>query len=259
MSCLSGQAGTVYVYEDDGAESHCVYNLVRSLTFSTNYKVEKINSDKVKEGIWINDAKAFFMPGGADLPYCEKLNGEGNKKIKEFVEKGGVYVGFCAGAYYGSNFCDFHRGDTRGYEVLGNRELSFFDGAAEGPTLADYVYGSREGARTAEIEIEDRDSPCKVYFNGGCHFSFTPSPSIRVLGYYINKERRINDYNRAKKLPAIIECIVGSGKAILCGVHPEFTKEDLEIETNNPCDPYILSCLEDRSHAVLFKKIVSLI
>ena len=39
----------------------------------------------------------IVFPGGADSPYQEKLQGEGNRVIRQFVEEGGWYLGFCAG------------------------------------------------------------------------------------------------------------------------------------------------------------------
>ena len=50
------------------------------------------------------------MPGGADRPYCAALNGEGNRRIRAFVEAGGAYLGLCAGAYYASQRVEFELG-----------------------------------------------------------------------------------------------------------------------------------------------------
>ena len=217
----------------------------------------------VIEGKWKENAIAFIMPGGADLPYCKKLNGLGNNHIREYVEEGGIYIGFCAGAYYGAGYCDFHRGDQkRGYEVLGPRELRFFKGAAVGPTLAHYIYASHLGSRIAEIEwIEGslKGASYNVYFNGGCHFPEADhDKNITVLARYKNKG--------ATGLPAIIECGVGRGKALLSGVHPEYSMEDLEgaVEDKTSSDyqhlkKSIFPKLRDRSHRRLFEKIMDYI
>ncbi|MDP2193038.1 MAG: BPL-N domain-containing protein, partial [Alphaproteobacteria bacterium] len=152
-----------------------------------------------------------------------KLNGRGNSVIKNYVQNGGCYIGFCAGAYYGASYCDFHRDDKRGYEVLGKRELSFFDGAAIGPTLSEYEYGSKKGARVSSIMWDD--VTYKAYFNGGCHFMVRNAKNVKVLATYLNKDLRIPEYDAS--MPAIIECAVGHGKAILCGVHPEINQDIL--------------------------------
>lgn len=82
------------------------------------------------------------MPGGADLPYCRHLDGEGNRLIRGapfaqparpplatvapyalgaiclpdflsaagYVEAGGSYIGLCAGAYYACSRVEFEPG-----------------------------------------------------------------------------------------------------------------------------------------------------
>ena len=79
------------------------------------------------------------MPGGADVPYCQALDGHGNKLIRgmqliqcqysrsrfekqltqgknwavvsaDFVEAGGAYLGLCAGAYYACARIEFELG-----------------------------------------------------------------------------------------------------------------------------------------------------
>ncbi|MEW5299670.1 MAG: hypothetical protein WDW36_002662 [Sanguina aurantia] len=70
------------------------------------------------------------MPGGADLPYCRLLNGQGNNMITEYVKGGGSYLGLCAGAYYGCSSVEFEPGSSM--EVSGDRELAFFPGVAVG-------------------------------------------------------------------------------------------------------------------------------
>ena len=75
-------------------------------------------AEDVIDGWWRDYADGFIMPGGADLPYCSKLNGPGNKQIQEFVRAGGSYVGFCAGAYYGSAYVEFDKVFVRLVELF---------------------------------------------------------------------------------------------------------------------------------------------
>lgn len=144
----------IYIYNDKGTSKAGIQDCKRALSERDQnvYVVKEINALQTISGEWRKDATAFIMPGGADLPYCKKLNGEGNAQIKGYVEAGGTYIGFCASAYYGSHYCEFHKGDTRGYEVLGERELSFFSGSAVGPVLAPYDYTSKSGSRIAQIK-----------------------------------------------------------------------------------------------------------
>lgn len=48
----------------------------------------------------------------------------------EFVTQGGSYLGLCAGAYYACARVEFEPGTP--LEVVGDRELAFFPGIAQG-------------------------------------------------------------------------------------------------------------------------------
>lgn len=250
----------IYIYNDTGASKAGIQNCRDALHALDPhlYFVKEINAEQTISGEWRQDAAAFLMPGGADLPYCKKLNGAGNAQIKEYVEAGGTYIGLCAGAYYGAHYCEFHKGDTRGYEVLGERELSFFPGSAVGPVLADYDYASESGSRIAKIKWLKSDEVYNVYFNGGCYFNATDQhPNVQILAHYNNK----GSEGRA----AIVECQIGKGKALLSGVPPEYSVESFDgMKGISPDDNVhlknnILPGLSDCSHTRLFATLIGLI
>lgn len=180
------------------------------------YKVETIDPEKVTRGDWQRKAKLFVMPGGADIPYGAALNGKGNANIKNFVNKGGAYLGICAGAYYGSESIEFAKGTC--LEVVGKRELAFFPGLSVGPFLAVYDYASFSGARAATLadamESHGAMKPV-VYYNGGGYFQNAEKhKNVRVLWRYDDPERPAE--------AAIIRIQQGHGVAVLSGVHFEF-------------------------------------
>lgn len=253
---------TIYIYNDEGVSKEGVENCKKAIHALAlqPYSAKEINALQTISGKWRKDAAAFIMPGGADLPYCKKLNGAGNTHIKAYVEAGGTYIGFCAGAYYGSHYCEFHKGDTRGYEVLGHRELSFFPGSAVGPVLALYDYKSKSGSRIAHIKWQKNDGVqneiYNVYFNGGCYFKDADQyPKVQVLATYANEG--------FKGLAAVVECQIGQGKALLCGVHPECGISKLEDDKNlsekdiNHLKEHIFPKLADDSHKTLFKLLIN--
>lgn len=221
--------GIIYLYDDRGVSKKSLDELKSSiLTYRPELKkrIKKIKAKGIIAGEWMQNAIAICFPGGGDVGYVKKLNGAGNANIRTFVEEqGGAYLGFCAGAYFGSNFCDFHRGDTRhGYETIAPRELAFYPGVALGPTLAPYEAKSESGARVANLNwlVEGQKRVCDSYFNGGCSFPDAYSaPHTKVLATYNN-----HDPPACFRQPAIVECQVGNGKAILSGPHPEFRGPD---------------------------------
>lgn len=202
----------------------CLYTLRRIL--SPNYAVIPVTGEMVIGEPWTASCALFVMPGGADLPYCRTLNGEGNRRIKQFVQRGGSYLGLCAGGYYGSARCEFEVGNKK-LEVVGDRELAFFPGIARGCAFAGFVYHSEEGARAAELQVSRSALPVgsvpdtfKCYYNGGGVFVDAPKyadQGVEVLASYTEKLHVDPGEGQA----AVVYCPVGDGAAILTGPHPE--------------------------------------
>ena len=69
-----------------------------------------LSAQQVIEGGWEEETDLFIMPGGRDRLYHAALLGAGNLKIRSFVERGGTYLGLCAGAYYGCRSIEFEKG-----------------------------------------------------------------------------------------------------------------------------------------------------
>lgn len=238
----------IYIYHDKGVSEECLQHTLHYFKkqAGSKYQIKTINAEEIKQNQWPKHTALLVIPGGADIPYMQKLNGLGNQNIKTYVENGGTYLGICAGAYYASNYVEFDKGGK--LEVLGNRELSFFPGKAIGPCLAEYVYKSNKGARAASIQLQHKVQvkDIHLFYNGGCYFEEADSyPNVSVLGWYQDKE--------AHKLPAIIKIQVGKGRAILSGVHFEYDpalldKQDPHLQAIIPLIQtvpdinFILSC-----------------
>jgi len=223
----------IYIYEGPGTSSvaiqHTEYTLKKML--HTRYTIQKITPEEVIHGAWSKNTALFIMPGGTDTLYGRFLNFKGNKKIQAYVQEGGAYLGFCAGAYYGSQHVTFS--PETPLEVRGDRELAFFPGIAEGPTLAPWDDTSNAGAKAAALQWKTPHGPFSMdqtvtaYFNGGCHFVQASNyPHVRVLATY------------QAALPskaAIVEMDIGKGCVILSGVHCEFTPELFDQD-----DPFLV-------------------
>ncbi len=216
---------SIYIYNDDGAGESCLEYIFDTLVnITTAYKINFINAKDILCKEWTKNAVLLVMPGGEDIPYTKKLNGEGNKIIKQYVENGGSYLGFCAGAYYGSNFVEFDKNGE--LEVLGERELAFFPDKSIGPILAKYDYKTNSGARAALLKLDmpnEHDfTNLRVYYNGGGYFYNADSyTNVKVLAYYhIEKD---DNY-----LPALVEINYNKGKVILSGVHFECSSKLLD-------------------------------
>jgi len=221
---------TVYVYADEGVSKTSLKHTLHSFrrVLGSCYQLKTIDANTVKTGTWREDAALFIMPGGADLPYVKKLHGQGNKHIREFVHAGGAYLGFCAGAYYASSEVEFDKGGP--LQVIGERELRFFQGKAIGPGLAPYDYQSEKGARAAKVSLSMlHPTEMTVYYNGGGYFEHAEKVSnTQVIGYYNNH------------LPAIVFVRSGEGRVLLTGVHFEYDASLLDAK-----DVYLSRLIEE--------------
>lgn len=209
---------------------------------------------------WTASCAALVFPGGADQGYCRILNGEGNRRIRRYVEGGGVYIGFCAGGYYGSNRCEFEVGDKL-LEVVGDRELAFFPGVVRGCAFKGFVYHSEKGARAAELKVDKSilssgsvPGIFKSYYNGGGTFvdalRYTDK-GVEVLANY-NEDLAV-DSGEGKA--AIVYCKVGKGAALLTGPHPEYATVNLDEKSDVPGFSEVIKALaNDEKHRMDFLK-----
>ena len=156
----SNRNNLIYVYTGKGAGARSALSVARSLSASLPLAdVQTLSTSGLLEGSWMSSsnsssaaaAVALVMPGGADLPYCADLDGRGNELIRSFVEeRGGSYLGFCAGAYYGCSRVEFEV-DSNKLRVEGDRELAFFPGVALGAVVPGFSYETEAGAAATRL------------------------------------------------------------------------------------------------------------
>ena len=121
----SPSAHQVFVYSGPGVSplslSHTLLTL--SLLLLPHYTVQPITPQTVATQPWEPSCVLLVIPGGRDLPYVEELTlkTKATRRIREFVQEGGSYLGICAGAYFGSSEVRFDTGGDM--EVVGKREL----------------------------------------------------------------------------------------------------------------------------------------
>ena len=195
---------------------------------SPNYAVTTITTDALLREPWQSSTALIVFPGGGDLGYCRLLNGEGNRRIREYVAGGGRYVGFCAGGYYGSRRCEFEVGDQK-MEVVGNRELAFFPGINRGCVFKAFEYNSESGTRAAKLKIRRASlalsgslpESFRCYVNGGGMFDCAEQLKDKGVEILAEYDEPIDVESTGSFKPAIVYCVVGEGAAVLTGPHPE--------------------------------------
>ncbi len=225
----------IIVYVDRGVDGVSLKHTVKSLEQEVDpskHVIRRMDSKTLKNENWEKETALLIIPGGRDVYYHQALDGQGTSKIRAFVEKGGSYLGICAGAYFGSGSIEFEKGGN--CEVCADRSLSFFPGVAEGPAYGKnkYQIDGLQGLEAAHISW--KDMAFHAYFNGGCRFDKAHEfPGVSVLSSYLELDQ---------DPAAVVSCQIGQGKAILSGVHLEYSAAALH--RNNPYIERIRHLLE---------------
>ncbi|KFA55881.1 hypothetical protein S40293_06929 [Stachybotrys chartarum IBT 40293] len=253
---MSARKLNVLVYTGAGTTSesvrHCMFSLRRLL--ASNYAVIPVTETILLKEPWAPTCALLVFPGGGDLGYCRTFNGEGNRRIGDFVRRGGAYLGLCAGGYYGSRRCEFEVGNTP-LEVVGSRELGFFPGTCRGGALKGFEYFSEKGARAVRLKVvnEAFDDGAALqdtasYFNGGGVFvDAAQMKDVLVLATYADEI----DVDGGDGKAAAVLCKVGQGKALLTGPHPEFSPVNLHSQPSIPGYDELMAQLTAEQHSCM--------
>lgn len=201
----------ICIYQDYVHNNGVLYKALEALYPKAN--IRTIDAEDILQGALDRSVFLFVMPGGADLYYCDQLNGKGNALIRAYVENGGTYLGICAGAYYGAKSILWAKGTSQ--EITGPRELSFCDAIATGPVSSLIEDGDVEKNWDAVTTLSFDGKEFSVLYKGGCVFS-EPEDEATVLGSYSDLDGQP---------PAILHTPIGQGHAILSSPHIEYSPE----------------------------------
>ncbi|MFJ9030549.1 BPL-N domain-containing protein [Streptomyces sp. NPDC102274] len=143
-------------------------------------------------------ARMYAQPGGGSLsPAYQELR-QHSGAIRDFVEDGGRYLGFCLGGYLA--------GRDEGFGLLSGEVDQYIVSPGATVTTED----------NALVEIEWRGRPRTVFFQDGPYFSLRRDPGTTVLARYTNG------------LAAALVTSYGAGRVAVVGPHPEATGDWFE-------------------------------
>ena len=193
------------------------------------------------------------------------LNGAGNERIKQYVKRGGAYLGLCAGGYYGTSKCEFEV-DNDKMRVVGKRELAFYPGICRGLAFNGFVYNSEAGARASKMMVNKELNPLDeelgnfhCYYNGGGVFVDAEKfrdQGVEMLAQY--DEQIEVEGGDANERAAVVYCKVGEGHAILTGIHPEFVMHAQPVRSSIIADDlrYAAGNLDSRNGTQHYRKVI---
>lgn len=86
----------VAMFLDKGA--HPRNNLVRALENAPDMTFTTLDGEELRAG-FLKDFDLLLVPGGSAKVESIRMKAEGREEVRRFVERGGLYIGICAGCY----------------------------------------------------------------------------------------------------------------------------------------------------------------
>ena len=192
----------------------------RSLTW-------RVGPSDIREGV-LSHFDAVIFPGGSGSKQAAALGIEGRRQVSTFVERGGGFVGICAGAYLAAanykwslkigdykTFCE-----ARDIPGIGRKSMWY-----RGPSSTVRMELTSEGRRI----LGDRVGAFPVRYHNGPIVSpagFDGIPDYRVLAWFRSE---VAHYEPQKgtmvNTPAIITGSFGQGRVLSISPHPESSRD----------------------------------
>ncbi|MFA4987542.1 MAG: BPL-N domain-containing protein [Candidatus Brocadiia bacterium] len=177
-----------------------------SALWSTGATVFPVSDADFEDSRFLRKCQGFVFPSGNMNELRDKVTEAAMTRLRDFIQAGGIYIGFCAGAYLASSA-------VRWNDVAAPSFLALFGGTAVGPIAGiganSTVVG---GVSLTDIKLFDGISRKRqmAYFQGPW-FDTTGTKDVTVLATYDANEK-----------PAIIALPCGRGRVVLCGPNLEF-------------------------------------
>ncbi len=218
----------IAVYHDEGTGEFSRGALIQALAaaFAGRAGVRRIDAVEIcASDAWHASTALLAIPGGADLPYCARLNGVGNASIQRYVAAGGAFLGVCAGAYYACSRLGFEAESPDA--ITGTRELALVPGTARGALhalAAPYALEHLRCASVVALRAPGSAHERHALYWGGPEFIPDPGADYTPLLTYVMPVGR----------PALaaVRCGFGRGRVVLTGVHAEIMGCQFPIEVS---------------------------
>lgn len=183
------------IYDGPGScKPGCTANAVK-VAKRSGFRVKRIGPG-LKDFSIFNEAKLWVQPGGKSTIAAKAMGPAMIHQIREFVYKGGGYVGFCAGAFIATEKIGLS--NESGFGILpGNTEL---------------LIKSGPDPRMIQITLANGQTQW-MYYAGGPYIKITDDELKSVGGEVIG---RYPDGSIAG-----IQANYGMGKVSVVGFHPE--------------------------------------
>ena len=156
----------------------------------------KVDENFIKSGKLLNYCTVLIVPGGYTAKYVSALGKDGFEKIREFIAKGGGYIGICAGAYIAAKTVEV-QGRPEGLGIINITNIRV---SGHGLVNITIVNPDHPIAKNLPAKIE-------IWYQNGPHMK--PGEGVEVIAVY--------DDGTA----AIVAAKYGNGTVVIFSPHPE--------------------------------------
>ena len=229
-------------YENDGVWEEEVKAL-KALFAAYNWTYDVVDHVDINTGVLGSGSnrkyKALISPGGYAYFRELAITPAGEDNIRNFVNSGGNYIGFCAGAYWAADtlsWAEFATGNGGEYNQPSDYSdtdynLNLFDGVAKGPFgWEPWNNGTNPSLQkvninTANPTMQTIGMPAETrffYYGGPVFVNIKSSlPGYEIWATAVAPNGTPPAASTGDGEPSIIKFDYGSGKVILFSYHPE--------------------------------------
>ncbi|GAT35328.1 cyanophycinase [Terrimicrobium sacchariphilum] len=204
----------VAIYADEGSPK--APDLIEGClgTLPEKFHLERVTADQIRQGV-LSNFDVIAQGGGRASLQAEALGDDGKEKIREFLRKGGGYVGICAGAYLAASDRPYY------LRIVNARVVDREHWARGGGDVQ--IRFTDEG----KTELRQETPVVQIRYNQGpllARDSQADLPSYTELAVYETEiAKKGAPEGVMKGTSAMISAPFGNGRVFLSSPHPERT------------------------------------
>jgi len=216
----------VAVYDGPGASDRGAGRLAGIVDRAADMTVHHLGPDDIRPAV-LEQFDAILFPGGSGSKQAGAIGPAGRKHLRDFVRKGGGYLGVCGGAY----LCSAHYSWS-----LDLIDTAVFTGSREIEGLGKKQMWYRGESATVEMQLTEEGKKLfahvperfEVTYQNGPIVSPKADPDLTPYTplAYFRSEQVLYEPQRGTMVdtPAIVAGRFGRGRVIAISPHPEATE-----------------------------------
>ena len=210
----------VAVFVGAGARNVGAFRWLQITTFAKDMESIPVDGASIRNGA-LDGVDVLVMPGGWSGGEAETLQAAGREKVKDFVRRGGGYIGTCAG------FCLLMESHKTHKDMLHMIPYTFgpSGGKVEMPIAFNQLATEMCGIPKKTWKIRYSGGPVPVFTTP------VPEADVKVIATYAGDVNTMGAADRKSMAnhPAVIAGTYGKGRIFASTVHPESDVNDHEI------------------------------